>query len=294
MKKHLVVLLLANLLIVALFGSDVRVRAQESSPAARLVVPTPTPDIYVGAPPEFLYPGMLPDHPLYFLKDLYYRLRTKLVFGLSNQVNWYLKLADKRTAEARELAKRGKLELAAKASQKAVEMSTLAGQRFEQLGADKVTQEIIEKLKKANLREAVVLEGVLERVPAELKQTVGETLEKSRANFERVFQAVGEGKSLISQPEGELKVSAAKDRLGESLVVEIETNPKKVFKVQIRVSESLNQEARDRLDDLMDIQALTEKQVIGEAGGEAILKMADLNYVSRITLLPEATEEASP
>lgn len=287
MKKRLTALLTLVFLIVPVSESDLAVRAvEEATPPAELAAPTLSPDVSTGAPPEYLYPGLLPDHPLYILKDLYYRLRTRLVFGTANQANWYLKLADKRAAEARDLAKKGKFKLATRASQKATEMYALAVERIEKLGRETPT-ELVERFKKVNLRQKVVLEEVLERLSPEVKPVLDEALKSSKEGLDSALKAVGE---KLSEPASPLEtIPPAESKIDDSLLAEVEADPDQTYMVQVRLGESITEDDKLELEELMEVEIYTEKQAIGEATGESLLEIADLPYVSRIALLPEAS-----
>ncbi len=65
------------------------------------------------------YPGILPDHPLYFLKDLKDKLRLFLTFNPEKKAKLLLELSDKKISMALGLSNKGKLRLALKTSLKA-------------------------------------------------------------------------------------------------------------------------------------------------------------------------------
>jgi hypothetical protein len=261
---------------------------EEATSTATAVVPTPVPDVYTGAPPEFLYPGMLPDHPLYFLKDLYYRLRTKLVFGLENQANWYLKLADKRAAEVRELAKKGKVELATRATEKAAKMHDIAVAKMKKLGAEKTPVELTEKLKKVTLRQRVTLENFLERVPLESKQTVGEAIEASKQRLKQILEVLGE--PIVEPSPTPVKAPDPLIKINEDLQEQIRENPEDTFEVQVKLASSFGEENKDELEELLDATSYTEKFAVGEATGDSIIKLAILSCVDHISFVPKAEE----
>jgi hypothetical protein len=262
--------------------------AREATGEATRNLPTPTPDVYTGAPPEFLYPGLLPDHPLYFLKDLYYRLRTRLVLGLDNQAEWYLKLADKRVAEARELARRGKMDLATRAGQKAVAMQDQAFLRFKKLASEKISEELMEHYRKVQTRQEVVLEALLDRTPPEGKQVVAAMIEKSKAGLRRALVLVGRQVTPAKVSPDEAGEGRGESKIDKKLLEEVKNHPLEAMEIQARLSRPLDQEDQKELGKLMDIEALTEKEAVGTAKGESVAEIAKLPFVSRISLLPKA------
>ena len=62
------------------------------------------------------YPGILPDHPLYFLKDLKDKLRLLLTFNSEKKARLLLELSDKKIAMALGLVNKSKFKLALKTS----------------------------------------------------------------------------------------------------------------------------------------------------------------------------------
>ena len=261
---------------------------EEATSTAIAVAPTPAPDVYTGAPPEFLYPGMLPDHPLYFLKDLYYRLRTKLVFGLEKQASWYLKLADKRAAEVRDLAKKGKVDLATRAAQKAAKMQNLAVEKIKKLGAEKTSSELAEELKKVTLRQRVTLEDFLERVPPETKQTVGEAIEGSKQRLKQVLETLGE--PAVGPSPTPVKALDPLTKLSEDLQEEIRENPEDTFEIQVKLASSFDEENKNELEELLDVTSSTERFAVGKATGDDIIKIAIFPYVDHLSFVPKAEE----
>lgn len=288
MRKPLVIFLcLCSWLILKELPAKA-LAVEEATSTATAVAPTPIPDVYTGAPPEFLYPGMLPDHPLYFLKDLYYRLRTKLVLGLENQASWYLKLADKRAAEVRELAKKGKIDLATRAAQKAAKMHDIAVEKVKKLGAEKTSGELTEELKKVTLRQRVTLEDFLERVPPQTKQTVGEAIEGSRQRLKQVLETLGE--PSVGPSPTPVKAPDPLTKLSEDLQEQIRENPKDTFEVQIKLAGSFDEENKNELEEFLDVTSYMERFAVGKATGEDIIKIAIFPYVDHLSFVPKAEE----
>lgn len=60
------------------------------------------------------FPGILPDHPLYFLKKIRDKIVEYLKFDPQEKANFILLLSDKKIGMARELSNKGKFKLAIK------------------------------------------------------------------------------------------------------------------------------------------------------------------------------------
>lgn len=215
MKRLLLILVAMGMVLgtVPIFAQEEATpTAEEATPAGEAV--TPVPEAIEQAPPEYLYPGILPDHPLYFLKSFIYRIRERFVFGDAAKTGWLLKMADKRAAEARGLADKGKEELAQKASEKAVAARDRATERLEVAkAAGKDVEELIEKLEAVSVRQQAVLDHVLEKVPEQAKEAIQQAKEKSKRGHERAIEVLRKEKG---QPEaGSPEAKKGKGKMGE-------------------------------------------------------------------------------
>lgn len=193
MKKLLLLLVVSGLVFgtMSVFAQDTPdVDQEEASPTAEQEA-TPVPEAIDQAPPEYLYPGILPDHPLYFLKSFIYRVRERFVFGDAAKTGWLLKMADKRAAEARGLADKGEEKLAQKASEKAVAARDRATERLEAAKtAGKDVEELVEKLEAVSIRQQAVLDHVLEKAPEQAKEAIQKAKEKSKRGHERAIEVL--------------------------------------------------------------------------------------------------------
>jgi hypothetical protein len=163
-------------------------------------VATPLPEVLTQSPVEYLYPGLLPDHPLYFLKSFVYAVRGLFVFGDEAKARWHLKLSDKRAAEARELAEKGKDVLAVRASEKAVTTRDRAIEYMEVIKAQgKDVEGLIEKLEAVSIRQQAVLEGVLEKVPEQAKDAVRKAKERSKSGHEKAIEVLREKEERVEE-----------------------------------------------------------------------------------------------
>jgi hypothetical protein len=112
------------------------------------------------------YPGILPDHPLYFLKTLRDRLHLFFNRSLQKKAEIYLLYSDKRVASAQILLEKGKEKMAldtlAKGEKYFFEIPFLMEQAKKQ--GQSFPKELIEKIKTANEKHAEVIDDFLKKV----------------------------------------------------------------------------------------------------------------------------------
>jgi len=145
---------------------------------------------------ELIEPGLLPDHPLYFLKTLSESIQTLFAFGEANRVNRHMILAEKRLAEAQALIAQGKTELAEKIMNRYQEQFTRAftfAQQAKEKGQN--SDEIMAKIAENTLRHQAVLARVYEQVPEEAKPAIEQAMENSLRGHEQALQNISEEKS---------------------------------------------------------------------------------------------------
>lgn len=134
------------------------------------------------------YPGILPDHPLYWLK----MFRDKIMIGMTKDLTRVEKLllyADKRVGAAEVLIKGGKIELGVTTATKAEKYLEEAVLDYEKLTkAGKGIPELQDKLSKATLKHEEMLKGLLERLPDQLKPTLDEAIKKAVSGQEKIKQ----------------------------------------------------------------------------------------------------------
>ncbi len=134
---------------------------------------------------------LLPDSTFYFLVEWSERLGTLSTFGDEARVERYLKLAERRMAEAVALGEKGKLELAEEAFDGYLEMIDSALERAEEAkGKGLDTAEILDKISEATLRHQGVLADVYERVPEEAKPAIERAKEQGMRGHEEASQAI--------------------------------------------------------------------------------------------------------
>lgn len=126
---------------------------------AASLTPTPTPKVDYLLP----YPGILPDHPLYFLKAFRDRILEALIVDPLRKAEFYLLQADKRVGMAMFAADQGKVVLvdqsATIAEANMARTITLLG-AFKSTGGQ-VPGNIIDRLERSTARHVEVLEGLL-------------------------------------------------------------------------------------------------------------------------------------
>ena len=112
------------------------------------------------------YPGILPDHPLYFLKALRDRLHLFFNRSLQKKTEIYLLYSDKRVASAQILIEKGKEKMAldtlAKGEKYFFEIPFLMEQAKKQ--GQSFPKELIEKIKTANEKHAEVIDDFFKKV----------------------------------------------------------------------------------------------------------------------------------
>ena len=134
------------------------------------------------------YPGILPDHPLYWLK----MFRDKVLLFLTRKpVDRYERLllyADKRVGAAEALIKGGKVELGVTTADKAEKYMEQAISELSVLAKEgKATPEMQDQVEKAAMKHLEVLEAVLDKVPDQSKPTLEQAIEKTKLNYEKVI-----------------------------------------------------------------------------------------------------------
>ena len=146
------------------------------------------------APPEYLYSGMLPDSPFYFLKNLLYKVKGSFVFGDTAKVRWFLKMADKGAAEARGLIDKEKSEMAGETLEKAILARNKAFERLQiaqKAGQD--VDELVLRLEKTSLRQQATLDYVWGKVPDSAKGTIRQAKEKSQRGHQQAIESLKKG-----------------------------------------------------------------------------------------------------
>lgn len=117
-----------------------------------------------------VYPGLLPDHPLYLIKAIRDKLGLLFTFDASKKTDVMLQQADKRIGAAKYLTEGGKLDLAVKSAAKAVHTMQLVADR----SLDEVQQK---RIVDASYAYEEILQQLHERVTDAVKPVVDTMLE---------------------------------------------------------------------------------------------------------------------
>ena len=142
---------------------------------------------------DLAYPGILPDHPLYWLKTIRDRIWGFLIRDPLRKSQWYLLMADKGIWAAQILAEKGKFDLVisivAKA-EKYFEMAADKANQAEEMG--KGDKAFFEKIIKASLKHNEVLQTILEKTPEESKSMIETVMKYPEEAKEKVLMLLKE------------------------------------------------------------------------------------------------------
>jgi len=133
------------------------------------------------------YPGILPDHPLYWLKMIRDRLLLAFTKKPTDRFERLLLYADKRVGAAKALIEGGKTELGATTATKAEKYLNQTVNQFKDLAkSGKATPEMNSKISKALLKHEEVLTGVLDKVSDQTKPVLEQTIGKIQSNYKKI------------------------------------------------------------------------------------------------------------
>ncbi len=136
-------------------------------------------------------PGMLLDSPFYFLKTWGEGIVTFFTFDNVAKAERFIYLAEKRLAEAKALAEKGKsdsAQITILRYQEHLEKALAKAREAKEKGLD--TDEVLAKVSEATLKHLTVLADVYERVPDEAKPAIQKAMEKSIRGNEEALKAV--------------------------------------------------------------------------------------------------------
>lgn len=142
---------------------------------------------------ELADPGLLPNHPLYFLKTLSENIGTFFTFGQINRVSRQMFLAERRLAEAELLLAQGETERAEKMMnryQKRFARALVLLERAKEDGQN--TDEAMVKIAEKTLRHQMVLSRVYNQVPEQAKEAIRQAMENSLRGHERALEAISQ------------------------------------------------------------------------------------------------------
>lgn len=140
---------------------------------------------------ELVYPGLMPDHPLYLLKMIRDQIQLLVTKDSSAKAQLMLVNADKRIAASLILAERGKLGLAASTATKAEQYLQRAIAEAGKIGDEAGRRNFYERAKRANGKHGMILLGIASRLPEDGKASLQEAYKSNAGSRE---QLIGEMK----------------------------------------------------------------------------------------------------
>jgi len=155
---------------------------QEATQAAELKeIETEEVDYYLA------YPGILPDHPLYWLKMARDRILLLLTNDQLQKFDRLLLYADKRLGAAKVLIEGNQSGLGVTTATKAEKYLERSLREFSKLRqAEKATPELEDRFGKALLKHSQVIEKLLEKIPDQTKPALEKALEISKLGYETI------------------------------------------------------------------------------------------------------------
>lgn len=201
MIKRLVSFFLVLIFYVTLVGNALAVTPTPTE------IPTPTPTPKSKVDYDLPYPGILPDHPLYFIKAVRDRVFEFFVSDSVKKSEYYLLLSDKRLNMGLFLLNKGKTDQAVSAIEKGEKYLEKSLAEFEKAkAAGKDVTPALAKLSLAVLKHEEVLNEVLEKVPDSAKVGIRNAQEKSQKGIEKI-RRIQEEKLEKIQPQEAVEAS---------------------------------------------------------------------------------------
>jgi hypothetical protein len=154
------------------------------------------------------YPGILPDHPLYWLKMIRDRILLFLTRSSEDKMSRLLLYADKRIGAAQALIKGGKDQLGVTTATKAEKYLERSLAELEKLySQEKSSSEMFQRLSKASLKHKQVINDLLNDVSDQTKPALEKALQKADAVLQKAAE-FGNIKIEENKPEPSLEPSA--------------------------------------------------------------------------------------
>lgn len=168
MRKTFSILLCLVLLLF--FVNPILAQEEVEAPEA-----SPSPKVEYFLP----YPGILPDHPLYFLKVLRDKIVGFLIKDPIKKIEFNLLMSDKRLNMGIFLMEKGRPALAETTVSKGEKYFLKVVEGIKKAGEQgrEVRQELLDKIKKASLKHEEVILELLEKAPDEQKVGFNTSLE---------------------------------------------------------------------------------------------------------------------
>jgi len=203
LKKYLLVFGLITFLLFASFTNaqvegpvDLLIDSPQENQEEPINLVDEAKSVTVDLQEELIEPGLLPNHPLYFLKSISERLGNLFAFGQINRAQRAMALAEKRLAEANALMAQGETELAQQIMNQHQEQFSHAftfAQKAKEAGQN--TDEVMAKIAENTLRHQAVLFRVYEQAPEEAKGAIEQAMENSLRGHQQALEAISQEKS---------------------------------------------------------------------------------------------------
>jgi len=188
---------LTIILLSALSCSRSQVQAQvggEEPEHQQQVTQLPVPEKEKTAVDYYLpYPGILPDHPLYWLKMIRDKIMLTITKDPTEKMHRMLLYADKRIGAAKALVDGGKKELGVTTATKAEKYIEQVVSEYKNLPEDKITPELTTRLSKATAKHMEVLMEMIDKVEDQSKPALQEYLDKT-SGFYAMLEEIRLGK----------------------------------------------------------------------------------------------------
>ncbi|MBU2509596.1 hypothetical protein KKE33_04445 [Patescibacteria group bacterium] len=136
-------------------------------------------------------PGMLPDNPLFILKDWSEKIGTFFTFDDEKKAERFLKLSERRLAEADAMREKGKPEIAERHMvkyQEQLEHALAKAEKAKENG--KNMDAVLTRLSEATLRHEEHMAEVYERAPEKAQKGLERAMEMSARGHVRAMQAI--------------------------------------------------------------------------------------------------------
>ncbi len=235
-------------------------------------------------------PGMLPDHPLYFLKNLWEDIVTFFTFGEMAKAERYMFLAEMRMAEAFGLIDKGKdvfVERALERHQERLNRALAKAEQAKEKGMD--TDDLLTRVSEATLKHQDVLLRVIESAPEQAVPALERAMEQSMKGHERAFEAISSQKREEVREDIEAKKERIRQRIEQArdrgIMIPVDT-PEVVDELNGKDEEDLPEEVETPIDETEEQEEPAEEllPIMEEFPGKVV-------YTTDMSLDPASFEE---
>lgn len=187
--KRIILGLMTAFILFIFSSGPARALTTKPSPAPTLVAtPAAQKSNYI-----LPYPGILPDHPLYFLKMLRDRILDLFTQAPLKKTEFLILMADKRLGAGKTLIDYGKINLGETTISKGENYLERAVSSISQIGSKgEKGNEVLDKLKESLAKHIEVLQEVQQKVPEEAKSGITNALERAQKGYQKVLEIKGQ------------------------------------------------------------------------------------------------------